>query len=159
MSSVIYNPLEEFECKYKNSHSENTNKFFENLVEQSGIDIEQNRETVKQYNAYKDNLSKLKKKLNWWRFLRVLMCITILLIPLVITKITPKIRGFRTEIENAEKRAEELLVEANRQMQPLNNLFTDRDALNLIESTIPLISFDKHFSVLLLICIFKLLTF
>ena len=27
MNSVIYNPLEEFENKYKNLHAENTNKF------------------------------------------------------------------------------------------------------------------------------------
>lgn len=147
MDSVIYNPLEEFESKYKDKHFECTNNLFENLVQQSGIDIEKNRATVKLYNEYKENLTKLKKKLNWWRFLRVLMCITILLIPLVIIKITPKIKGLRTEIEEADKRAEELFAEANNQMLPLNKLFTDRDALNIIESTIPLISFDKCFSV------------
>ena len=146
MNSIIYNPIEEFENKYKNIHSKNTNEFFENLVRQSGIDIEQNRETVRLYNEYKENSFKLKKKLNWWRFLRVLMCITVLLIPLVIMKTTPKIKGLRTEIEEADKRAEELLAEANNQMLPLNKLFTDRDALNIIESTIPLVFFDKCFS-------------
>ncbi len=147
MNSVIYNPLEEYECKFENLHFENTNMFFENLVKQSGVDIEKNRQTVSLYNEYKENLVKLKKKLNWLRFLRVLMCITILLIPIVILKTTPKIRELRTEIEEADKRAEELLAEANNQMLPLNRLFSDRDALNLIESAIPLISFDKCFSV------------
>lgn len=147
MNSVIYNPLEEFDSKYREKHSENTNKFFDELVKQSGIDIELNRETVRQYNEYKENLVKLKRKLNWWLFLRVLMCITILLIPLVIMKTNPKIKDLRTEIEEADKRAEELLAEAGSQMLPLNKLFTDRDALNLIESTIPLITFDKCFSV------------
>lgn len=147
MDSVIYNPLEEFDSKYKNLHGENTDNFFENLVKQSGIDIEQNRATVKLYNEYKENLSKLKKKFNWLRFFRVLMCITILLIPIVIIKTTPKIKELRNEIEEADKRAEELLAEANNQMLPLNKLFSDRDALNIIESTIPLISFDKCFSV------------
>ncbi len=147
LNTVIYNPLEEFDKKYKDTHSENTNKFFDNLVQQSGINIDQNRETVRLYNEYKENLSKLKKKLNWWRFLRVIMCITVLLVPLVILKTTPKIKDLRTEIEEADKRAEELLAEANNQMLPLNKLFTDRDALNIIESTIPLVSFDKCFSV------------
>lgn len=147
MNSVIYNPLEEFENKYCILHNDNTHKFFEELVQQSGIDIEKNRETVRLYNEYKENLTKLKKKLNWLRFLRVLMCITILLIPLVILKTTPRIKELRTEIEEADKRAEELLTEANNQMLPLNKLFTDRDALNLIESTVPLISFDNCFSV------------
>ena len=116
-------------------------------MKQSGIDIELNRETVRQYNEYKENLARLKKKLNWRRFFRVLMCITVLLIPVVVMKATPKIKELRTEIEEGDRRAEELFAEANNQMLPLNQLFTDRDALNLIESTIPLISFDKCFSV------------
>ena len=147
MNSVIYNPLEEFDSKYRELHTENTNKFFDDLVKQSGIDIELNRETVRQYNEYKENLAKLKKKLNWRRFFRVLMCISVVLIPVVIMKATPKIKELRAEIEEADKRVEELFAEANNQMLPLNTLFTDRDALNLIEATIPLISFDKCFSV------------
>ena len=147
MNSVIYNPLEEFVSKFKNIHEQHTNEFFEKLVQESGINIEKNKETVRLYNEYRENLAKLKKKLNWWRFLRVLMCITILLIPLVILKTTPKIKALRTEIEESDNRAEELLNEANNQMLPLNKLFTNRDALNIIESTIPLISFDSSFSV------------
>ena len=147
MNSMIYNPLEEFENKYKALHMEKSNAFFEKLVKESRIDIEQNRETVRRYNEFKENLVKLKKKLNWLRFLRVIMCITIVLIPLVILKTTPKITEFRREIEEADKRVEELLAEANHQMLPLNTLFTDRDALDIIESTIPLLSFDKYFSV------------
>ena len=75
------------------------------------------------------------------------LCITLILIPLVILKTTPKIKSLRTEIEEADQRAEELFAEANEQMLPLNKLFTNRDALNIIESTIPLISFDDRFSV------------
>lgn len=147
MNTIIYNPLEEYESKYKNLHEEKTNVFFEKLVSQSGVDIEKNRETVGLYNTYRESLIKLKRKLNWLRVLRVLMCITVLLIPLVILKTTPKIKALRAEIEEADHRADELLEEANKQMLPLNKLFTDRDALNLIEATIPLISFDKCFSV------------
>ena len=147
MNSVIYNPLEDYENKFKSLHAEKTNSFFEKLVKQSGVDIEKNRETVKLYNEYRENLRKLKRKLNWLRFFRVLMIITVLLIPLVILKTTPKIKKLRTDIEEADKKADELLREANNQMLPLNSLFTDRDALHLIEETVPLISFDEHFSV------------
>lgn len=147
MNSVIFNPLEEYENKYRARHFENTTAFFEKLVKQSGVDIEKNRETVRLYNEYKDNLSKLRKKLNRYRFFRVLMCITLVLIPLVILKMTPAIRALRLEIEEADKRSDELLAEAHRQMLPLNNLFTDRDGLNIIESTVPLISFFEQFTV------------
>lgn len=147
MNNVIYDPLEEFISKYSDEHSANTTEFFDELVRRSGIDIEENRKTVSLYNEYKDNREKLTKKLNRWRFLRVVMCITVILIPLVILKVTSKIRSLRTEIEEADKRADELLTEAYRQMLPLNQLFTDRDALNLIEKTLPLLSFEKCFSV------------
>ena len=70
MNLVIYNPLEEFESKFKDLHAQYTNEFFERLVQQSGIDIERNRATVQLYNEYKENLAKLKKKLNWLRFFR-----------------------------------------------------------------------------------------
>ncbi len=147
LNSVIYNPLEEFKNKYQALHSKNVTCFFEKLVKQSNVNIEENRATVKQYNEYKENLVKLKRKLNWMRFFRVLMIITLLLIPLVIIKMTPKIRALRDEIAEADKKAEELLNLAYRQMLPLNNLFTDRDALNLIDLTIPLISFDPCFTI------------
>ena len=147
MNAVIYNPLEEFQTIYKDKHSENTSNFFEKLVQQSGIDIEKNRKTVQLYNEQKENLVKLNKKLNWLRFFRVLMCISIVLIPVVIVKTTPKIRGLRTEIQEADQKAEKVLEEAYAQMRPLNALFTERDALNLIEATIPLITFDPCFTV------------
>ena len=101
--------MEEFDGKFKNLHLDNTKKYFEELVEQSGVNVEENRKTVKEYNELKDNLSKIKKKLNLWRFLRVLMIITLVLIPLVIIKITPKIRSLRSEIEQVDKKIQELL--------------------------------------------------
>ena len=147
MTSVIYNPLEEYEKKLKDAHSNATNTFFEKLVKQSNVNIEENRKTVEQYNTYKQNVVKLKKKLNWWRFLRVLMCISLVLIPVVVLKTTPKIRGLRDEIQQADQKAEELLAKAYDQMLPLNSLFSGRDALNLIQDTVPLMYFDDCFSV------------
>lgn len=146
MVSVIFKPLEEYENKLRAGHSDITDSFFEKLVTQSGVNIAENRETVKLYNEYIENSAKLKKKLSWLKFLRVVMCITLVLIPIVIWKTTPKIKGLRTELENIDQRADELLSKAYSQMLPLNSLFTDRDALNLIESAIPLLSFDDCFS-------------
>ena len=147
MNSVIYNPLEEYESKLKDLHLKNVNEFFDKLVKQSGVNIEANRKTIKQYNDCMENRGKLKRKLNWLRFLRVLMCITLILIPFVILKTTPRIRALRSEIANFDETAEKLLSEAKRQMAPLNSLFTDRDALNIIESTVPSMHFDDNFSV------------
>ncbi len=147
MNSMIYNPLEEFDEKFKNLHLENTKKHLDELVRKSEINIDENRKTVEEYNVLKENLAKLRKKLNWLRFFRFLMILTILLIPLVIAKITPKIKALRSEIGEADKKSEELFALAQRQMAPLNRLFTGRDALEIIEKTIPMISFAPSFSV------------
>lgn len=58
VNSVIYNPLEEFVSKYRSLHAEHTNQFFEALVRKFGVNIEENRKTVKQYDFYKEHLAK-----------------------------------------------------------------------------------------------------
>lgn len=98
MNSVIFNPLEEFEGKYKTLHFEKTNAFFNELIKRSGVNIEENRVTVKEYNLYKEKLKQLKKKLTLFKVLRVLMCITVIFIPLVILKTTPKIKALKSEL-------------------------------------------------------------
>ncbi len=147
MNSVIFSPLEEYSKKLRELHRDRTSAFFEKLVERSGVDVEENRKTVASYNELTESISALRKKLSLLRFLRVLMCITLILIPLVVLKTTPKIKALREEIGASDKKAEELLREAERQMLPLNSLFTDKDALRLIDETVPLIDFDEHFSV------------
>ena len=147
MDSVIFDPMEEFDSKYKAKHLEHTTRFFDSLVKQSGVNIEQNRKTVALYNEHCERLGALRKKLTWLRVLRVLMCITLILIPLVILKLTPRIRALRSEIEEADKRDDELLQQAQQQMEPLNRLFSDRDSLTLIESTLPSLKFEPCLSV------------
>ncbi len=146
METAIFDPLEAYETRLREKHGENVGRFFEKLVQESKVDIEKNRETVRQYNACRENVGKLTTKRNWLRFFRVLACITILLIPLVILKLTPMIRALKKEIEEADKRAEALLNEAYGQMAPLNTRFTDQDALRLTEETMPLLIFAPCFS-------------
>lgn len=146
MDTVIYNPLESYEKSFKDTHFAKTSEFFDALEKRSGINVEENRETVKQYNFYLENVKKLTRKRNWLRFFRVLMIITLVLIPIVIWKMTPKIRKLKEEIETADKKADELLALAHKQMEPLNRLFGERDCLELIEKTVPLLDFYDYFT-------------
>lgn len=143
---MIYNPLEEFDKTLKNSHLEKTKAYFDELVRKSGVNADENRVTVKEHDALKNALSKLKRKYHLRRFLRVLACITLVLIPLVIIKMNPKIKALKEEITQVDKKMDDLFDLAQRQMAPLNNAFTERDALNLIESTLPQLSFAPCFS-------------
>ena len=147
MNEMIYNPMREFDSKFKSLHAANTEKYLDDLVQRSGVDVWQNRQTVKEHDDLKEQLTKLQKKLRLWRFLRVLMVITLVLIPFVLLWINPKIKGLRNKIEKAEQRIKELMDLARRQMEPLNRLFNDRDALNIIEQTIPMLSFSHFFAV------------
>lgn len=144
---MIYNPSEEYDAKFKALHLQNTEKYFEELVKKSGINIEDNEKTVKEYEHSKENLKKLNKKCFWWKFLRVILCITIILIPVVIWKLNPIIKALKNEIELFDKKADELLSIANNQTQDLNMLFYDKQALEIIEKTIPALSFAPLFSI------------
>ena len=101
MDSMIYNPSEDFDKKYKSLHQDKTKAFFDELVKKSGVDIEANRKTVAEYDLCEATEKKLKKKLLLWRILRVLMIITVILIPVVIWKITPMIKAISTGFRNA----------------------------------------------------------
>ena len=147
MDSLIYNPLEEFDGKFKALHLQKTEEFFEDLVKRSGINPEENKDAVRRYEHYKEGIKGLKKKFNWLRFLRVLMCISLVLIPLVITSTTPKIKSLRKDIAEADERINKLYEKACEQMRPLNELFTEWDSVHLVAETIPLLSFERYFSV------------
>lgn len=137
VNSIIYNPIEEYKEKYKEFHQNLVNGFFEELVSKSNVDIEQNRKTIIEHcNAIKV-LEKIKRKLKWMKVLRVIMCITIIFIPLVIFKVNPKIKSLKNDILEQQKNVDKLYNESIRQMKPLNNLLTNDDSLNLIEKTIP----------------------
>lgn len=145
MEELIFDPEQEFNEKYCLKHKSLTEKYFDDLTERSAIQIEQNRQTVAQYHLFQENLKKLKRKLNRFRVLRVLMCITVILIPLVIWKVTPKIRALREDIKHADEKVTELYQQALSQMEPLNRLFSDRDCLDLITSAIPMLTFENCF--------------
>ena len=147
MDSVIYSPYDDYEGRLKQLHLDETTAYFDSLVKQSGIDIEENRKTVKQYRDLCENLRKFTRRRNLLRFFRVLMCITVILIPVVIWVMTPKIRALREQIDQADSKSDELLALAQRQMIPLNRLFTERDGIKLIEQTVPLIKFEPTLTV------------
>ena len=144
--TLIYNPQDEYDKKYKSLHYENTVKFFNELAEKSGVNQEENERTVLEHDELVKKAKKIRKKIFWLKFLRVLMIITIVLIPLVIIKTTPKIKRLKAQASEFTNNAEKLIELAKKQVAPLNSLFSDKDCINLIESTIEGIKFEPYFS-------------
>ena len=143
---MIYNPQKEYDEALAKLHAEHATAHLDELVKRSGVDPAQNRKTVAECERCKASLKKLKRKLFWLRFWRVVCCITILLIPVVIWGLNPKIKALRAEIGKLDQRVNALYEQACAQMAPLNRLFTDRDALTLIEKTLPFMKFADCFT-------------
>lgn len=148
MNEMIFHPQEEYDKTLRAEHEKNAIARFEELSARSGVDAEANRKTVARYRLHTDKIKSLRRKRNWLRFFRVLMILTILLIPIVIWKMTPKIRALKEEIEQADAKAAEAMREALAQMAPLNALFREQDAIELIEKTLPEMDFEPQLTIL-----------
>ncbi len=70
---------------------------------------------------------------------------TVLFIILIVKKLNKAIKQIEQLKEIENKKAQDLLEEAERQMAPLNALFTEYDTFNLIEKTMPNIKFNRHY--------------
>lgn len=80
----IYEPLKTYKNILKTKHEDNVNEYFNKLVEQSGIDINQNHETIKKLNKAKkqlENINKTISKLNFIRVLLILFSIVLIFLP------------------------------------------------------------------------------
>ncbi len=168
----LYDPLKYYEDQGRQEHEQNTLDYFEDLVKKSGIDVEENRQTVREYDEENKKISEIGKKISRYKTLRVFLIIgmvlgTILLVSgfsgnawlivigvllaaacttFLFWKVNPIIKDASSIKEKYEARAAELLAEAEAQMAPLNVLFDERDTYNLIEKTIPEMSFEEYFT-------------
>lgn len=73
--NTIYNPLSSYKNIYKEKHNENTTNFIDELIKESKINIEENKETVKLINKLKEDKTELTKKLNGQNSLKTFLII------------------------------------------------------------------------------------
>lgn len=85
MDTDLLEPRSAYLKIYKPKHDENTNKYFDNLVKKSGINIEANRSTIK---SYKDILSQMEycnKKRNGQKALKTFLIVMTIILFLAAT--------------------------------------------------------------------------
>ena len=78
----LLEPVEYYEKGLKDKVNEAAEKHFDKLVEEAGIDVEENRETVKKYDESSSRLAQEKKKLNGikgWKVFAIVCTIILLL--------------------------------------------------------------------------------
>lgn len=177
MDNLIIEPLAFYEQIGKSKQEELAKSRFDDLVKKSKLDEEENRKTAMLYrkqNALAENtLQALKRKKVLRGFLifftivaficafvgflvdnkskAILIAIgfalgigLLLIICLVLNK---KIKHANEIYQKQKEQANKTLALAQKQMAPLNALFTDNEAKRLIEQTVPDLKFDNHFTI------------
>lgn len=77
--NTIYDPLKNFKNIYKDLHNENTINYFDELVEKSNINIDENQTTVKTINNLKNNRTNIDKKLSGQKSLKIFLIVVTIL--------------------------------------------------------------------------------
>ena len=89
MHELLIEPLKYYETVGKATHEQNAIQHFNDLLGKSGVNVEENRETVKKYNAELDVIKDLSKVLSKFKLYRVLLVIGIIAgVVLLITSFT-----------------------------------------------------------------------
>ena len=172
MDDLLYEPLKYYETKGRQAHKANVESFFDELKKRSGVDEQQNKITVEKYREKQSEADKLDKKASRYKTLRVLLIIAavvgfILLIYgfsstlwlslvgavmiaaslcFIFIKLNKLIKHFSELLSKKQAEAETVRLEAERQMAPLNALFSDRDSYDLVEKTLPELKFNVNFN-------------
>lgn len=172
MDEVILQPYEQYENYYKNKHEEALQEYWENLVEKSEIDIQENKKMVSKYKKLLSNISDFGKKIAGLRFLRTIVIIlgiidtlllvlyivndpqwlAILICTLVLGGCIVAIVFLCKGINNAEYEKMRLQSEADdtkrmcyRIMSPLNELYSWKMTSEIINKTIPIVKLNEFF--------------
>ena len=78
MDDLLLEPLKYYEAQGKQQHHDNAMAYFDELVERSGMDVEENRKTVKLYHGVMEKIKELKSKISKYKWLRVLAILGII---------------------------------------------------------------------------------
>ncbi len=173
MSGLLLEPLKYYEAEGREKHKRNVEAFFEELTTRSGINVAQNKKTVAEYRAKLAKVEKLEKKLFLKKFFRVLLFIlagigvlltvygiaspssvwiavgTLLAVGpllLIFLKINKTLKHFSEILAKEKEEAQVLLDTAWGEMASLNALFGERNSIELVEKTLPELSFDDCYS-------------
>lgn len=164
MTDDILEPVELYETIFKEAHVRNTSEFFEDLVRRSNVDEQGNFKTVKELRILEAKVKEDSSSSKWWRILRgsiVVIAVvcgiatfshlgfvagTLISIILVLWKLNPHIKNIENRLSILKKQLDEKLEEAEKQMEPLNQLYHWGMFSELVKRTVPRIELDPYFT-------------
>ncbi len=150
---ALLEPLNGYNNKYKNEFVQNAYKYFDELIQNAGVDVEANRRTIADIKLKNEEIANVEKKIRklkrkrFWLF--VLGIITIIGWIFVIfyckKNINPVIRNCEEYLRDLISQRDALIAVAKAQMAPANQRFDWNIPAKLTEMTIPLIQMDQYF--------------
>lgn len=166
MIDDIHEPLKDYESIFKQAHAEHTATYFEDLVEQAGIDADANAQTIKELDAIGEEVSGNTSSNKKWNILRWGLIATALILSIYILSVHPywwlfgvalvfagpiikinhKIDDVKHHVAKLETKRDAKRDEAWEQMATLNALYNWDIAGQLIKKTTPRIEFDDYFT-------------
>lgn len=167
-------PVEYYERVLKNKFEEDAKAYFNKLVDESGINIEENQRIVEKYKEFLNLKGDIDKQLSKYKILRIIAIVAevflafsifgsissgfdfgsilrIILLAGVIYPhfkiLSPKIKELNEFIADYEGKLGELKNEAYDTMVDLNALFTSEMTTNLIKNLDTNINLDENFNI------------
>ena len=171
MEEYIYNPVKEYDSKYRDKFRDVCKDTFQELADASHVDVEANRRLCKEINALKGELDKVSGRLSWmWMLCLALFAAVaaavlavfndtvfgeyrywvigagVAALALALFAVIPKIRSLRGRKGELEAAIKAKKGEAWRQMEPLNQLYDWDLFARMMSKTLPRIEFDPFFT-------------
>ena len=167
----IYEPLSLYRDEFRDKFAIEAAKFFDGLVERSGVDIAANDLVVKKIRSLEESARAIKCKRGWFLFLLIFLVIgaTVALFYafhlssidespffawwgfgisfiLLCTLAIPQYTKASTAFKSLKDGIASLKAEGYRQLRPLNALYEWDCVQKLIEKTVPRLKFDPYFT-------------
>lgn len=167
-------PLKYYYEELREIFKKNTEKYFDELVKKSGINVSLNKKIALECDEIFIQKEKLREKLNFFKGLGktcliVVVILSILLIYFIIqedmkkiiisfmissilyiirfTLLSKKMEELSVSYEETEKKYKSKLAECYRQMKNLNELMDSKHTFELINRNIPFLKFDSNFNI------------
>ena len=161
-------PLSDYVSFLRDQHKRNVSSYFEDLIQNAGIDEQKNIETVAELQSLESDVSKSSSTRAWWGYGRALLLIIaglciyegsigtgvrrlwfvppVLLVALLFLKINPTIKNLDSVLKDLKSARDNKAGEAWRQLESLNSQHTWDTAAKLFQRTLPQVKLDKYFS-------------
>ena len=95
MNDLLLEPVKYYDQAGRAEHQQNAEDFFEDLLKKSGVDADQNRETVKAYKKEKALADDIRSVIRKWKLLQGLLIVGIVICAILIFSGISSIKSFK----------------------------------------------------------------